>query len=64
MTRIIDNGIRIEFKQLELDKRRHDYLRIKGHKRGHGISRNLKVVFKSHMMLSDMARIVLGNFMS
>ena len=40
-----------------------DYLRIKGHKRDHGSSRNLKLMLKSHMMLFDMVKIVKANFM-
>ena len=39
-------------------------MRIKGHKRGHGTSRNLRVMVKSIMMLFDMAKIVNGIFMS
>ena len=42
----------------------HDYMRLKGHKRGHGTSRNFKVMVKSRMMLFDMAKTVRGTFMS
>ena len=41
-----------------------DYMYIKGHKIGHGISRKLNVMVESHMMLCDMFKIVKGNFMS
>ena len=64
MTRKIGYGILNEIKELELDSMKHDYMRTKCHKRGHGTSRNLKVVFKSHLMLFDMVKIVKGNFMS
>ena len=39
-------------------------MRIKGHKRSHGTSRNLRVVVISQMMLFDMVKIIKGNFMS
>ena len=63
-TRKIGYGILNEIKELELDNTKHDYIRIKGHKRGHGTSRNLKVVVKLHMISFDMVKIVKGIFMS
>ena len=64
MTSRTGYGILNQIKELELDYMEHNYMRKKGHKRGHGISRNLKVVVKSHMMLFDMLKIVKENFMS
>ena len=53
-----------EIKGLELDYMEYDYMRIKGHKRGHGISRKLMLVVKSHLTLYDMIKLVKTNFMS
>ena len=39
-------------------------MRIKGHKKANGTSRNLNVVVKLHMMLFDMVKIVKGSLMS
>ena len=39
-------------------------MRIKCHRRGHGTSKNLKVMNKSHPTLIDMVKIVKRNFMS
>ena len=64
MTRKIGYGILNEIKELELDSMEHDYVRIKGQKRGHGTSMRLKVVVKSQMMLFDIVKKVKGNFMS
>ena len=47
MTCKIGYGILNETKELGLDYMEHDYMQIKGHKRGHGTSRNLKVVVES-----------------
>ena len=58
MTRKIGHGIPNEINKPELDYMEHDYMRIKGHKRCHGTSRNLKVMIKSHMMLFHMVKIV------
>ena len=44
MTRKIGYGILNEIKELELAYMEHNWRRINGHKRGHGTSRNLKVV--------------------
>ena len=63
-TRKIVYGILNEIEELDLDYTEHDYMRIKGHKRGHGVSRNLKAMVKLHMMLFDMITIVKRNFMS
>ena len=63
MTSKIGYGILNEIKDLELDYVEHDYMRIKGHKRSHGTSRNLQGMVKSHMMLFDMVKIVKRNFM-
>ena len=64
MTCKIGYGILNEIKELGLDYMEHDYMRIKGHKTGHGTSRNLNVIVKSHMMSFDMVKIVRRNFMS
>ena len=64
MTPKVVYGIPNEIKELELDYMEHDCMRIKGHKRDHGTSRNLKLVVKSHMMLFDVVKIVKRNFMS
>ena len=40
-------GILNEIRELGLDYLEHDYMHIKGHKRVHGTSRNLKVVAES-----------------
>ena len=64
MTRKIGSGILNEIKDLELDNMEPDYMRLKGIKRGHGTSSNLKVMVKSHKMLFDMVNIVRENFMS
>ena len=42
----------------------HSYMHMKGHKRGHGTSKNLKVVAKSQMVLFGIIQIVRGSFMS
>ena len=47
MTCKIGYGILNEVKELGLDNMKHDYMHIKGRKRGHGTSRNLKVVVES-----------------
>ena len=64
MTRKSGYDILNEFKELESDHNKHGYMRIKGHKRGHGTSRNLKVMVKSHMILYDMVKMIKRNFMS
>ena len=51
-----------EIMELDLDYMEHDYMRVKGLKRGLGTSRNLKVMVKSHMMLFDMAKTIKGDF--
>ena len=58
MTHKIGYGTLTEIKELELDYMELDYMRIKGHKRSHGTSRNLKVVVKLHMMLFDKVKRV------
>ena len=58
MTRRIDYGNLNEITELELDFLENGYMRIKGHKRGHGTSMNLEVMVKSHMMLFEMVKIV------
>ena len=40
----IGYGFLNEIKELGLDCMEHDYMHVKGHKRGHGTSRNVKVV--------------------
>ena len=64
MTRKINYGILKEIKELELDYMEHDYISIKGRKRGYGTSRNLKVVVKLHMMFFDMLKILKRIFTS
>ena len=58
MTRKVGYGTLNEIGELDLDYMEHDYMSIKGHKRSHGTSRNLKVIVQSHMMLFEMVRIV------
>ena len=41
-----------------------DYIYMKGHGRGQGTSRNLKVLVKLHMVSADMTKKVKGNFRS
>ena len=36
-----------EIKELRLDYMEHEYMHIKGHRRDHGTSRNLKVMAES-----------------
>ena len=60
----IGYGILNEMKELGLDHLKHDYMHIKGHKRGHGTSRNLKVVAESSMVLVGIVEVLKGNFMS
>ena len=57
-------GILNEIKQLALDNMEQDYMHIKGHKRGQGTSRNLRVVVESQMVLFGIFEILKGNFMS
>ena len=65
MTRKIGNGILNKIKDLELDHMEYDYMHIKGPKRGHGTSRNLTVIVKSHMMLFNVVKLVVKqNLMS
>ena len=64
MTRKIGYGILNETKELELDSIEHGYMCIKGQKRAHVTSTNLKLMVQSHMMLFDFFKIVKGNFMS
>ena len=63
-TRKIKYDILNEIKELELGNMEHDYTRISSHERSHGTSRILKVMITSQMMLFDMVKIVMGNFMS
>ena len=64
MTRKFGYGISNEIKELGLDYMEHDYVHIKDHKRGHGTSRNLKVVVESQMVLFGIVKIVKEKFMS
>ena len=64
MTREIGYGILNEIEELGLGCMEHDYMHIKGHKTGHGTSRNLKMVVISKMALFGIVKIVKGNFMS
>ena len=49
MTRKLDYGILNEIHALEEDYLEHDYIRFKDQKRGHGTSRNFKVMVKLHI---------------
>ena len=60
----IDYDVLIEIEESGIDFKEHDYKHIKGQKRGHGPSRNLKVVAKSQMVLSGIVGLTMGNFMS
>ena len=53
VTRKIGYGILNEIKELDIGRTEHDHMLIKCHKKEHGTSRNLKVMVKLHMMLSD-----------
>ena len=58
MTGKIGSSSLNEIREIELDYMEQDYIRIKGHQRDHGFSRNLKVVVKFLMMLFDIVKIV------
>ena len=64
MTRKIGCGILNEIKELGLVYMEHDYMHIKGQKRGHVTSRNLKVLVNIQLVLFGLVQIVKGNFMS
>ena len=64
VTRKIGNGILNDIKELELDYMKHDNMRIRGHKRSHGIFRRFKVMVKSQMMLFNIFEIVKSILMS
>ena len=64
MTRKIGYGIVNEIEELGVGSMEHDYMHIKGHKTGHGTSKNLKVVVKSQLVLFGIVKIVKGNFIS
>ena len=58
MTRKISYGILNEIKELELNYMEHHYMSIKGFKRGHGKSSNLKLVVKSHIIPFNMVKLI------
>ena len=60
----IGYGTLYKTRELESNYMEPDYMGIKSHKRDHGISKNIKVIIKSHMFLLDMVEIVKTNFAS
>ena len=53
-----------EVKELDLDYKSHNYMRIKGHKGNPGTTRNPTVMVESGLISLDMVKVVKRNFMS